>query len=327
MFEALARKQEARLAQCIAQGLGKDVVTKDMLQQAAWSRELWQQHAASDSRSHMRLQRLEHAAEGWPCPHCGIYFISEHAVTTHIGHQHAELHQKVRDAVGEMRTEDMGINGMPTCRFCQKKHHSWQTLKRHIQQGRCKVLHDRVVAGESITAVAKESAVPTQPRPLAQQHELLQRLADHQLDRHMIADEVRTQIIQNCGICGQWIADARQVKQHIRQSHTDIWNKLHSDIDALCATFGRSITVPCGFCGTAKINSSNRPRHAKMCGVLFQTLLVLRLAQQEGHVGPGDGFLPPPPPQRGGGRMLGKRERETATQGNQRWRTGSTPAR
>ena len=292
MIEALARQQEARLQHCIAQGLGGEVVTQEMLQQAEWSRELWQQHAASDSRSHMRLQRLEQAAEGWPCPHCGLYFISEHAVTTHIGHQHAELHQKVKDAVGEMRPEDMGVNGMPTCRFCLKKHHSWHTLKRHIQQGRCKVLHDRVVEGTSIVAAGADSTNPATLRPLAQQHELLQRLADHQLDCNMIATEVCAQIIQNCGICGLWI---------VRQSHTDIWNQHHLDIEALCATFGRSITVPCGFCGTVKINSSNRPRHAKLCGVLFQTLLALRLAQQTGHVRPGDGFLPSPPPQRGGG--------------------------
>ena len=300
MIEILAQQQETRLQQCIGQGLGGNVVTQDMLQQAEWSRELWQQHATSDSRSHMRLQRLEQATEGWPCPHCGLYFISELAVTTHIGHQHAELHQKVKDAVGEMRPEDMGLNGMPTCRFCLKKHHSWQTLKRHIQQGRCKVLHDRVIDGTPIVVTDANDSNPAEPKPLAQQHELLQRLADQQLDAHMIANEVRAQTIQNCGIWGQWIADARQVKQHIRQSHTDIWNQNSSDIDALCATFGRSVTVPCGFCGTAKINSSNRPRHAKMCGVLFQTLLALRLAQQAGHVRPGDGFLPTPPPQRGG---------------------------
>ena len=280
MLEVLAGQQMKRLEQCVAQGLGKDVMTDDMINQAAWAHELWQQHAASDNRSHMRLQRLEHAEEGWPCPHCGIYFISELAVTTHIGHQHAELHQKVKDAVGEMRPEDMGVNGMPTCRFCQKKHHSWQTLKRHIQQGRCQVLHARVVAGASILDEETKSTAPAQPPPLVQQHELLQRLADHQLDSSKIADEVRAQIIQNCCICGQWIADSRQVKQHIRQSHTDIWNKHHADIDTLCATFGRSITVPCGFCGTDKINSSNRPRHAKLCGVLFQTLLAIRIAQQ-----------------------------------------------
>ena len=326
MIEALAQQQETRLQQCIVQGLGGNVVTQDMLQQAEWSRELWQQHAASDSRSHMRLQRLEQAEEGWPCPHCGLYFISELAVTTHIGHQHAELHQKVKDAVGEMRPEDMGINGMPTCRFCMKKHHSWQTLKRHIQQGRCRVLHDRVIDGTPIVAAAADDSNPAAPKPLAQQHELLQRLTDHQLDGNMIANEVRAQIIQNCGICGQWIADARQVKQHIRQSHTDIWNQHSSDIDALCATFGRSVTVPCGFCGTAKINSSNRPRHAKMCGVLFQTLLALRLAQQAGHVRPGDGFLPTPPPQRGGGRQR-ERVRGRAKSESQQWRKGSTLVR
>ena len=313
MLEVLAGQQMKRLEQCVAQGLGKDVMTDDMINQAAWAHELWQQHAASDNRSHMRLQRLEHAEEGWPCPHCGIYFISELAVTTHIGHQHAELHQKVKDAVGEMRPEDMGVNGMPTCRFCQKKHHSWQTLKRHIQQGRCQVLHARVVAGASILDEETKSSAPAQPPPLVQQHELLQRLADHQLDSSKIADEVRAQIIQNCCICGQWIADSRQVKQHIRQSHTDIWNKHHADIDTLCATFGRSITVPCGFCGTDKINSSNRPRHAKLCGVLFQTLLAIRIAQQEGHVGTGDGFLPSPPPQRGGENARGTGTGDSST--------------
>ena len=120
------------------------------------------------------------------------------------------------------------------------------------------------------------------------------------MDRDLIASEVRLQILQNCGLCGQWIADARQVKQHIRQSHRDVWNKFHSEVDDLLPAFGRSITVPCGFCGTGKINSSNRPRHAKLCGVLFQTLLVLRVAKQEGHVRAGDGFLSPPPPERGG---------------------------
>ena len=158
-------------------------------------------------------------------------------------------------------------------------------------------MHDRSSAGASVVPAA-ETVTTTQP--LMQQHALLQRLMDQQLDRDLIASEVRLQILQNCGLCGQWIADARQVKQHIRQGHRDIWNKFHSEVEALLPAFGRSITVPCGFCGTAKINSSNRPRHAKLCGVLFQTLLVLRVAKQEGHVRAGDGFLSPPPPERGG---------------------------
>ena len=172
-----------------------------------------------------------------------------------------------------MQAADMGVNGMPTCRFCLKKFHGWQNLKRHITNGRCPAMHDRSSAGASVVPAA-ETVTTTQP--LMQQHALLQRLVDQQLDRDLIASEVRLQILQNCGLCGQWIADARQVKQHIRQGHRDIWNKFHSEVEALLPAFGRSITVPCGFCGTDKINSSNRPRHAKLCGVLFQTLLVLR---------------------------------------------------
>ena len=137
---------------------------------------------------------------------------------------------------------------------------------------------------------------------------------DHQLASELFASHVRDRIIQNCAICGQWIADARQVKQHIRQSHKEVWNQYHADIDALCATFGRAITVPCGYCGTDKINSSNRPRHAKLCGVLFQTLLVLRIAQQEGHVGTGDGCLSPPPPQWGAGNAANGRRRQSQSQ-------------
>ena len=129
--------------------------------------------------------------------------------------------------------------------------------------------------------------------------------------------------MQNCGLCGQWIADARQVQQHIRQSHRDIWNKFHSEIDDLLPAFGRSITVPCGFCGTDKINSSNRPRHAKLCGVLFQTLLVLRVAKQEGHVRAGDGFLSPPPPQRGGACRRMPTEPRRPPKGIRRWQQGS----
>ena len=170
-----------------------------------------------------------------------------------------------------------------------------RTLK-DVMLGRCPALHDQPDVGASDVAVADHIEVA---QPLLKQHALLQRLVDQQLDRELVAAEVRSHILQNCGLCGQWIADSRQVKQRIRQSHRDIWNQYHSEIDDRCAAFGRSITVPCGYCGTDKINSSNRPRHAKLCGVLFQTLLVLRVAQHEGHVRAGDGFLSPPPPQRG----------------------------
>ena len=267
MIAVLANAQGARLAQ-LAAPLDQGAITQTMIQQAEWASEQWRLHKGSDSRSHMRLQRLADAQEGVPCPHCGLYFISELAVTTHVGHQHADLHQKVREEVSEMQAADMGVNGMPTCRFCLKKFHGWQNLKRHITNGRCPAMHDRSSAGASVVPAA-ETVTTTQP--LMQQHALLQRLVDQQLDRDLIASEVRLQILQNCGLCRQWIADARQVKQHIRQGHRDIWNKFHSEVEALLPAFGRSITVPCGFCGTDKINSSNRPRHAKLCGVLFQT--------------------------------------------------------
>ena len=89
----------------------------------------------------MRLQRLADAQEGVPCPHCGLYFISELAVTTHVGHQHADLHQKVREEVSEMQAADMGVNGMPTCRFCLKKI-SWMAEPK-------KTYHKRALPGNA----------------------------------------------------------------------------------------------------------------------------------------------------------------------------------
>ncbi|CAE7384761.1 unnamed protein product [Symbiodinium sp. CCMP2592] len=238
MLKAIARTQYTRLQQLYGQ-VDQGAVTKDMVAQAEWSLEQWDQHAGSDSRSHMRLQRLSGVGEGVPCPHCGLYFISELAVTTHIGHQHADLHRQVREEVSEMKASDMGVDGMPTCRFCLKKFHGWQTLKRHVTLGRCPAMHSRSAVGASVVAVADTVEVA---QPLLQQHVLLQRLVDQQLKHELIAAEVRPQILQNCGLCGQWIADTRQVKQHIRQSHRDIWNQFHAEIDDLCAAFGRSIT-------------------------------------------------------------------------------------
>ena len=326
MVATLARTQGERLRQFVAT---QDVMTTHMSEQAEWSLEQWQLQLKNDTRSHMRLQRLEQSGDGWPCPHCGVYFISELAVTTHIGHQHAELHKQVREEVGEMQAADMGVDGMPTCRFCLTKFHSWQTLKRHVLLGRCGAMHATIKAGGTVlprvSGSAEEAAAETpadadKSRPLLRQHALLQRLVDQQLACELFAAEIRDQIIQNCAICGQWIADARQVKQHIRQSHKDIWDKHHTAIDDLCAVFGRAVTVPCGYCGTDKINSSNISRHAKLCGVLFQTLLVLRIAQQEGHVRSGDGCFPPPPPQRGRRSAANGRRGKTRIPSGQRWR-------
>ena len=183
MIAALASTQGARLAQ-LAAPLDQGAVSQAMIQQAEWPFEQWQLRKGSDSRSHMRLQRLADASEGVPCPHCGLYFVSELAVTTHVGHQHADLHQKVREEVSEMQAADMGVNGMPTCRFCLKKFHGWQNLKRHITLGRCPAMHDRSSAGASAVPVA--DTVET-AQPLMHQHALLQRLVDQQLDRDLIA--------------------------------------------------------------------------------------------------------------------------------------------
>ncbi|CAE7721805.1 unnamed protein product [Symbiodinium sp. CCMP2592] len=152
MITALARTQCARLQKLYGQ-VDQGAVSKDMVAQAEWSLEQWVQHANSDTRSHMRLKRLSDVGEGVPCPHCGLYFISELAVTTHIGHQHADLHRQVREEVSEMQASDMGVDGMPTCRFCLKKFHGWQNLKRHVKLGRCPAMHGRTAAGASAVAV------------------------------------------------------------------------------------------------------------------------------------------------------------------------------
>ena len=124
MIAALASTQGARLAQ-LAAPLDQGAVSQAMIQQAEWPFEQWQLRKGSDSRSHMRLQRLADASEGVPCPHCGLYFVSELAVTTHVGHQHADLHQKVREEVSEMQAADMGVNGMPNYRSFLLEEISW----------------------------------------------------------------------------------------------------------------------------------------------------------------------------------------------------------
>ena len=42
--------------------------------------------------------------------------------------------------------------------------------------------------------------------------------------------QVREQLRQRCGFCGQWVAKNTGIKLHLRKAHAAIWNAHHADM-------------------------------------------------------------------------------------------------
>ena len=239
-----------------------------------------------DQRSHVRLVQVP-AAEGLPCDVCGLYFLNERALRTHMGHQHPEVNLVAKELMKDLPRSDLGVNGMPTCRRCGIKFHGWQNLLRHIDRGRFK---------GPVTVPDVEADETT--KPLVERPRIVRELLRTNLACVREIAGLVDSLARHCCICFQWVGDTRHVKMHIMKTHAAIWSKHSAAVAEAAAKWGKGalgIGNPCQFCGLS-YNSSHRGRHAKGCTIIFQCLLACQifLESEAAHGRSGDSVLPTP---------------------------------
>ena len=258
--------------------LGRDVDSTlawapEILQQAERVQQLLQTQVESGAK----LIPVDADCGGVPCPHCGIYFLSERALATHTGHKHPEVLQQAAATATTLQQGDLGVDGMPICARCGAKFHSWQTLKRHVRKGRCKAMQQ---PGETARSelVQQELAVP-----ISRRYQLLQSFQDGGFELVLSHEGLVDELKRHCCICRQWIGDVRHMKLHMRNSHGDLWNQHQTLALEQCGRYSVGVNSTCRFCAGG-VASSNRARHAKMCTVLFQIAFACEIAISGGHV-------------------------------------------
>ena len=103
-----------------------------LLQQAEHARDL-----LTESAGHAgKLQRVSQN-EGAPCPHCGLYFQGQTAVKIHIRRMHPEIQPHATSQPKSLSRYDIGVDGMPTCRFCGHVFGAWKDLVNHVAKNQC----------------------------------------------------------------------------------------------------------------------------------------------------------------------------------------------
>ena len=230
----------------------------EILQQAERVQQLLQTQAESSAK----LIPVDADCEGVPCPHCGIYFLSERALATHTGHKHPEVLQQAAATATTLQQGDLGIDGMPICARCGAKFHSWQTLKRHVRKGRCKAMQ---LPGETARSELVQQEVVV---PISRRYQLLQSFQDGGFELVLSHEGLVDELKRHCCICRQWIGDVRHMKLHMRNSHGDLWNQHQALTLEQCGRYSTGVNSTCRFCAGG-VSSANRARHAKMCTVLF----------------------------------------------------------
>ena len=242
-------------------------------------------------------------AEQWACPECDSFFSTAAALKIHAQRAHGWMHKPL----------DRGkhaIQGLPTCRFCEKRFSRWQTLEQHINSLACpKMLvlqtdgtdNDPKVAirslapaaGKETTDSSSESELGTSlhsVRPPASQ--LSVRQAATRGLRHFIPMHSTTRFLhQHCGLCGQWVASNRVMKLHYRNTHPEVFPALQKSIHRIIQS-SATACVSCHFCGESQ---RDWRAHPLKCTTIWQCA-VLCVLQQPEHVHwyeqrPGDGRI------------------------------------
>ena len=234
-----------------------------LLQQAEHARDL-----LTESAGHAgKLQRVSQN-EGAPCPRCGLYFQGQTAVKIHIRRMHPEIQPHATSQPKSLSRYDIGVDGMPTCRFCGHVFGAWKDLVNHVAKNQCHGGQPRAVE-------------TTEPLPLVQRALLVQTWIDGgavRLARDLTVD-IRAELLQRCCLCRQWIASPSHIKSHIRRSHPTVFEAYFQDITQQCGLMSSLIHDPCPFC-LQPVQSKHRDRHATCCPVLLQVALC---CVQNGH--------------------------------------------
>ena len=223
-----------------------------------------------------RLQWQAPLSSHLPCTTCGVYFAGAGSLAQHIHQRHPEI-EKASSCV--FRREEHSLCGVPICRLCHTRLAKWQTLEKHISQGRCirlkgeKLMQDIREEECLHPPVPPDRSVP-HVTPLALQDHSVFRAKTHELPQHL--DIIRSWGTQ-CMLCGQRVLDKSRIKTHWQKSHPEAWRLCHHQARSLARSLCATFLVPCRYCDSKAKDSKE---HAVQCPALFQILSVRWLRER-----------------------------------------------
>ncbi|CAE7238307.1 PKAR [Symbiodinium sp. CCMP2592] len=197
----------------------------------------------------------------WSCPVCEEAFTTSAALKVHarrshdIVDEHKEIFNKARHSK----------NGLPICKFHDRKFSKWQSLAVHISDNSCPAL---IAPPEEDndpgfgSGFANTPALPTtsscdtlQPSTATDSMSIcplpdVQTAVQKGINAFILLKAITAQLQQTCSICGQWVASHRTLKRYFQYSHNDILEVLGSRIQKLVARTATA-SPACHFCGVA----------------------------------------------------------------------------
>ncbi len=258
-----------------------DDISKDINKAAAQQQhhpdwmytESWQQHLLA------RLQIQHEAADKddraeqfqWACPFCEELFPTQVALKIHA----KRTHQHCDSATIIFNKSVHSIGGLPTCKFCHKKFTRWQTLAHHISANRCPkyvyepteptFLYDHQPAKIETAEVSQTLSVSTETAPLGQKSEVIA-IARRGLNAFIRVPAITQQLLQTCGLCGQWIASHRTVKRDYQYSHADVLTALGDRIQK----YVQRTATACPTCHFCNVRCKDWREHVRKCTTIWQ---------------------------------------------------------
>ena len=156
----------------------------------------------------------------FPCPECGVYYVTKEGLHMHISHRHPHLNQQARLP---FRRDVHSLFGLPICRFCKERLYDWKSLTRHITTGTCLRIKAFLAEGLSeqlmLQRIVSEEAVtpPAPPEGASATHVVKTRveaaLVTPNSQLAHCGDRLRV-LARHCALCMQIIQDAGKIKVH-----------------------------------------------------------------------------------------------------------------
>ena len=220
------------------------------------------------------FHREEHSTQGLPiCRYCSTKFTRWDGLRAHIEKQRCPKMQYV----GEVKSASLHEVPKPSAMASsgQAMQTLWEEQVHPDQASNALANLSEIMAPTMLPAQAAEPSLPS-----SMFRRVLNELPGARIDEIYRADpELRHRLKQECGICGQWIASTKSMKQHYRHSHKNLWDMHATQAQAFCKAF-TALGNPCYMCGS----TSRDKKHIQRCTVLFQHCFIhnIRGAEHNG---------------------------------------------
>ena len=249
----------------------------------------------------MLIKEASMVGEQTACPTRGVYFKSLKSMRQHRARKHGE---KVERSV-TFDPAQHSTGGLPECRACKHRFKTWDALRKHVEQGSCKMMNVDSISSTTQPETQRR-AVPQPPphvdppphNPYADPKQSSSGLAQHAAEQQVepqAAPDLNDTITdihelqrakgwksllqsehvpfmrQHCVVCARWIVDTAALKRHIKYGHPKIWTACEPKLRGTCEQVQSHIKrdTTCPYC-LRKAYS----RHSFQCCVIFQAALL-----------------------------------------------------